>query len=41
MVGSYEQRPHYRTPRDAWKADLLAMLLIFAFATVAVLTFLR
>jgi hypothetical protein len=35
MAGSYEQRPH------AWKADLLAVLLIFGFAIVALLTFLR
>jgi hypothetical protein len=28
-------------PKDAWKTDLLAIVLIFAFAIVAVITFLR
>lgn len=31
----------YDERKDAWKTDLLAVLLIFAFATVATLTFLR
>ena len=38
MTGS-EQSPDYAEPKDAWKTDLLAVCLIFAFATVAVLTF--
>jgi hypothetical protein len=33
--------PDYSEPKDAWKTDLLAMLLIAVFAGVAVLTFLR
>jgi hypothetical protein len=37
----HEQSPDYGEPKDAWKTDLLAVLLIFAFAVVAVLTFLR
>jgi hypothetical protein len=41
MAGSYEQGPHYGEPKNAWKADLLAILLIFAFAILALLTFLR
>jgi hypothetical protein len=40
MTG-YEQSPDYGEPKGAWKTDLLAVLLIFAFAVVAVLTFLR
>ena len=37
----YKQSPDYTEPEGAWKADLLAVLLIFAFAIVALLTFLR
>jgi hypothetical protein len=40
MTGS-EQSPEYAERDDAWKTSLLTVLLIFAFATVAVLTFLR
>jgi len=38
MTG-YEQCPDYGEPDEASKTDLLAVLLIFAFAVVAVLTF--
>jgi hypothetical protein len=31
----------YGEPEGAWKTDLLAVLLILAFAVVAVITFLR
>jgi hypothetical protein len=31
----------YAERKDAWKTDLLAVLIIFAFAAVALLTFLR
>jgi hypothetical protein len=40
MTG-YERSPEDGEPKDAWKTDLLAMLLIFAFAAAAMLTFLR
>jgi hypothetical protein len=40
MTGS-EQSPDYAEPKDAWKTDLLAVIFIFAFTTVAMLTFLR
>ena len=40
MTG-YQQGPGYGEPKDAWKTDLLAVFLIFAFAGGAVLTFLR
>jgi hypothetical protein len=40
MTGS-KQSPDYAERNDAWKTDLLAVLLIFAFAVVAMLTFLR
>jgi hypothetical protein len=33
--------PDYGEPKNAWKTDLLAVLLILIFAVVAVLTFLR
>jgi hypothetical protein len=36
MAGRYDGEP-----RNAWKADLPAILLILTFAVVAVLTFLR
>jgi hypothetical protein len=39
MTG-YEQSPDYGEPEDAWKTDTLAILLIFAFAAAASLTFL-
>jgi len=38
MTG-YENSPDYGEPEDAWKTDLLAVLVIFAFAVVAVLAF--
>jgi hypothetical protein len=40
ITGS-EQSPDYTEPKNAWKTDLLAVFLIFAFATVAMLTFIR
>ena len=36
----YKQSPDYTEPEGAWKADLLAVLLIFAFTGAATLTFL-
>jgi hypothetical protein len=33
--------PDYGEPKGAWKTDLLAVLLIFAFAVIAMITFLR
>jgi hypothetical protein len=35
------EKSDYGEPRGAWKTDLLAVLLLFAFAVIAVLTFLR
>lgn len=35
------KNPDYGEPKNAWKTDLLAVLLILIFAVVAVLTFLR
>jgi hypothetical protein len=37
----YDPNPDHREPNSAWKANLLAVLLIFAFAAAASLTFLR
>jgi hypothetical protein len=36
---NYEQSSDYTEPEGAWKTDLLAVLLIFAFAGAAVLAF--
>jgi hypothetical protein len=35
------ESPDYDEPKGAWKTDLLAVLLILAFAVIPVLTFLR
>jgi hypothetical protein len=40
MTG-YGKRPGYGEPKGAWKTNLLPVVLIFAFAVVAALTFLR
>jgi hypothetical protein len=40
-VTGYGKSPDYGEPKGAWKTDLLAVVLIFAFAVVPVLTFLR
>jgi hypothetical protein len=40
MTG-HGKSPDYSEAKGAWKTDLLAVLLILAFAVVAVLTFLR
>jgi hypothetical protein len=40
-VTGYGKSPDYGELKGTWKTDLLAVLLIFAFAVVAVLTFLR
>jgi hypothetical protein len=37
----YDPNPDHREPTSEWKADLFAVLLIFAFAAAASLTFLR
>ena len=37
---NYKQSPDYGEPQGAWRTDLLAVLLIFAFAGAALLTFL-
>jgi hypothetical protein len=40
-MNDYERNPDSGEPKAAWKTDLLAVLLIFAFAAAASLTFLR
>ena len=40
MTG-YDQHPDYGEPKNAWKTNLLAIFLIFVFAIIALLTFLR
>jgi hypothetical protein len=40
-MAGYGKSRDYGEFKGAWKTDLLAVLLIFAFAVVAVLTFLR
>ena len=37
----YDPKPGHREPISGWKADLLSVFLIFAFAAAASLTFLR
>jgi hypothetical protein len=41
MTEDGKSTDYYGEPEGTWKTDLLAVLLILAFAVVAVITFLR